>query len=61
MSAILGQIAQIFLVVALAPLITGWVRLVKSRLNGRIGASPFQPFQVAVGASQRPSASSTMR
>lgn len=45
MSAILGQIAQIFLVVALAPLITGWVRLVKSRLNGRIGASPFQPYR----------------
>jgi formate hydrogenlyase subunit 4 len=45
MSAILGQIAQIFLVVALAPLITGWVRLVKSRLNGRIGASPLQPYR----------------
>ena len=45
MSAILGQIGQIFLVVALAPLITGWVRLVKSRLQGRIGASPLQPYR----------------
>ena len=45
MTPILGQIAQIFLVVALAPLITGWVRLVKSRLNGRIGASPVQPYR----------------
>ncbi|TAN59487.1 MAG: formate hydrogenlyase, partial [Magnetospirillum sp.] len=45
MSAIFGQLGQIFLVVALAPLITGWVRLVKSRLNGRIGASPLQPYR----------------
>jgi formate hydrogenlyase subunit 4 len=45
MTPILGQIGQIFLVVALAPLITGWVRLVKSRLNGRIGASPLQPYR----------------
>jgi formate hydrogenlyase subunit 4 len=45
MSAMLGQLAQIFLVVALAPLITGWVRLVKSRLNGRIGASAWQPYR----------------
>ena len=45
MNSITSQIAQIFLVVALAPLITGWVRLVKSRLNGRIGASPLQPYR----------------
>lgn len=45
MNSFLIQIAQIFLVVALAPLITGWVRLVKSRLNGRIGASPLQPYR----------------
>jgi formate hydrogenlyase subunit 4 len=45
MNSLLAQIAQIFLVVALAPLITGWVRLVKSRLNGRIGASPLQPYR----------------
>ncbi|CAA7623293.1 respiratory chain complex I subunit 1 family protein [Magnetospirillum sp. SS-4] len=45
MNSLLSQIAQIFLVVALAPLITGWVRLVKSRLNGRIGASPLQPYR----------------
>jgi len=45
MSAVLAQIVQIFLVVALAPLITGWVRKVKSRLQGRIGASPLQPYR----------------
>ncbi|BAE49014.1 respiratory chain complex I subunit 1 family protein [Paramagnetospirillum magneticum] len=45
MSAILWQLLQIVLVVAISPLITGWVRLVKSRLNGRIGASPFQPYR----------------
>ena len=45
MSAILAQIVQIFLVVALAPMITGWVRLVKARLQGRIGASALQPYR----------------
>ncbi|EME71711.1 formate hydrogenlyase subunit 4 [Paramagnetospirillum caucaseum] len=45
MSAIAWQLLQIVLVVAVSPLITGWVRLVKSRLNGRIGASPFQPYR----------------
>jgi formate hydrogenlyase subunit 4 len=45
MSAVLWQVLQIALVVAISPLITGWVRLVKSRLNGRIGASPFQPYR----------------
>ncbi len=45
MSSVLWQVLQIVLVVAISPLITGWVRLVKSRLNGRIGASPFQPYR----------------
>ena len=45
MSAIVWQLLQIILVVAVSPLITGWVRLVKSRLNGRIGASAFQPYR----------------
>jgi formate hydrogenlyase subunit 4 len=45
MSAVLWQLLQIILVVAVSPLITGWVRLVKSRLNGRMGASPFQPYR----------------
>jgi formate hydrogenlyase subunit 4 len=41
----LSQIAQVLLVAALAPLITGWLRLVKARLNGRRGASAFQPYR----------------
>ncbi|MDA8231971.1 MAG: NADH-quinone oxidoreductase subunit H [Magnetospirillum sp.] len=45
MTAILLQFAHILLVVALAPLVTGWVRLVKARLNGRCGPSPFQPYR----------------
>jgi formate hydrogenlyase subunit 4 len=45
MSAMLLQLVQIVLVVALAPLVTGWVRFVKSRLNGRRGASPLQPYR----------------
>jgi len=45
MSAVFWQLLQIVLVVAVSPLITGWVRLVKSRLNGRTGASPFQPYR----------------
>jgi len=44
MSAI-WQLLQVFLVLAVAPLITGWVRFVKARLNGRIGASPLQPYR----------------
>jgi formate hydrogenlyase subunit 4 len=39
------QIIQILLVVAVAPLVTGWVRLVKSRLQARRGASPLQPYR----------------
>jgi formate hydrogenlyase subunit 4 len=39
------QLMQIVLVVAMAPLVTGWVRFVKSRINGRRGASPLQPYR----------------
>ncbi|CUW38221.1 Formate hydrogenlyase subunit 4(NADH:ubiquinone oxidoreductase, subunit 1/F420H2 oxidoreductase subunit H,4-312) [Magnetospirillum sp. XM-1] len=45
MSSVAWQVLQIVLVVGISPLITGWVRLVKSRLNGRIGASPFQSYR----------------
>jgi len=45
MSALLLQLGQILLVLALAPLLTGWVRLVKARVQGRIGPSPFQPYR----------------
>jgi len=45
MNAALLQIGQIVLVVALAPLLTGWVRLVKARLQGRVGPSAFQPYR----------------
>ncbi len=42
---ILYQIVQMLLVLALAPLLTGWVRLVKARLVGRRGSSPLQPYR----------------
>ena len=45
MNAILWQAVQIVLVVALAPLVTGYVRWLKSRLNGRRGAVPWQPYR----------------
>jgi formate hydrogenlyase subunit 4 len=45
MTAVLWQLVQIVLVVALAPLVTGWVRWVKARLNGRRGAPPWQPYR----------------
>jgi formate hydrogenlyase subunit 4 len=44
-SSVLWQVLQIVLVLALAPLVTGWVRFVKARLNRRIGASPLQPYR----------------
>ena len=44
-TSILYEIVQIVLVVALAPLVTGWVRRVKARLQGRWGPSPFQPYR----------------
>lgn len=45
MTAILMQLAQTLLCVAVAPLVTGVVRLVKSRLQGRRGPSPLQPYR----------------
>ncbi|HYD70971.1 respiratory chain complex I subunit 1 family protein [Azospirillum sp.] len=39
------QIVQMALVLALAPLLTGFVRWVKSRLLGRRGAPPWQPYR----------------
>jgi formate hydrogenlyase subunit 4 len=45
MTSILWQILQILLVAALAPLVTGWVRLVKARLGARKGASVIQPYR----------------
>lgn len=45
MTAILWQVVQVVLVVALAPLITGYVRWLKARLNGRRGAVPWQPYR----------------
>lgn len=44
-AAILYQILQMLLVLALAPLLTGWVRLVKARLLGRRGPSLLQPYR----------------
>ncbi len=43
--SVLWQLVQILLVVALAPLLTGWIRLVKARLNGRRGAAATQPYR----------------
>ncbi len=42
---LLVQGAQMALVLALAPLLTGIVRLVKARLVGRRGPSPLQPYR----------------
>jgi formate hydrogenlyase subunit 4 len=39
------QGAQMFLVLALAPLLTGLIRTAKARLQGRRGASPLQPYR----------------
>ena len=45
MSAIVWQLLHALLMVALAPLVTGIVRLAKSRLQGRRGPSPLQPYR----------------
>jgi formate hydrogenlyase subunit 4 len=45
MSEGLIQFIQVILTVALAPFLTGLVRLVKSRLNQRRGASVWQPYR----------------
>lgn len=42
---ILLQLVQLVLVLALAPLLTGWVRFAKARLVGRRGPSPLQPYR----------------
>jgi formate hydrogenlyase subunit 4 len=43
--SLLVQFAQMLLVLALAPLLTGVVRKVKARLQRRVGASVFQPYR----------------
>lgn len=45
MNILLLEAAQFVLTLALAPLLSGWVRLVKARLNGRRGPSPWQPYR----------------
>lgn len=45
MSGLLFQSFQFALMLVLAPLVTGLVRKFKARLNGRIGASPLQPYR----------------
>jgi len=44
-TAVVFQIVQLLLVAVAAPLLTGVVRLVKARLNGRRGPSPLQPYR----------------
>jgi len=44
-SALLIQIFQMALVVALAPLLTGFIRLIKARLLRRRGPSAIQPYR----------------
>jgi len=44
-SGVLFQLVQFVLILGLAPAVTGLVRKVKARLNGRIGASPLQPYR----------------
>ncbi len=39
------DVAHVGLTVAVAPLLTGWVRWVKARLTLRRGPSPFQPYR----------------
>jgi formate hydrogenlyase subunit 4 len=45
MIAVLWQFLQIVLVVATAPLLTGYIRWVKARLQGRRGPAPWQPYR----------------
>jgi formate hydrogenlyase subunit 4 len=44
-SGVVLQLADMLLVVAVAPALTGLVRWMKSRLLGRRGASPLQPYR----------------
>lgn len=45
MSALATQVIHAALLLALAPLLLGWVRWVKARLLGRRGAAPLQPWR----------------
>lgn len=45
LTPILWQMVQILLALATAPLLTGYVRKVKARLNGRRGPSVLQPYR----------------
>ncbi|MCR6629704.1 MAG: NADH-quinone oxidoreductase subunit H [Magnetospirillum sp.] len=45
LDSVLWQMVQIVLAVATAPLVTGYVRWLKARLNGRRGPSPLQPYR----------------
>lgn len=45
LASVLNQIAQMAMVLVLAPLLTGWIRLVKARLLGRRGPSLLQPYR----------------
>ncbi|HRJ60562.1 MAG TPA: NADH-quinone oxidoreductase subunit H [Azospirillaceae bacterium] len=44
-TAVLLQLVQLLVMLAVAPLLIGWIRWVKSRLVGRRGASPLQPWR----------------
>lgn len=44
-ASVVWQILQTLIAVLSAPLVTGFVRLVKARLNGRRGPSPLQPYR----------------
>jgi formate hydrogenlyase subunit 4 len=45
MAELAAQVAQVFLVVALAPLLIGYVRKVRARLVRHRGPSPIQPYR----------------
>ncbi|CAA6603149.1 NADH dehydrogenase [Rhodospirillaceae bacterium LM-1] len=45
LTSILWQIMQTLICLGAAPLVTGFVRFVKARLNGRQGPSPLQPYR----------------
>ncbi|MBF0267268.1 MAG: NADH-quinone oxidoreductase subunit H [Alphaproteobacteria bacterium] len=45
LTSIIWQILQTVICLAAAPLVTGFVRFVKARLNGRQGPSPLQPYR----------------
>ncbi|MDK9722961.1 MAG: NADH-quinone oxidoreductase subunit H [Rhodospirillales bacterium] len=45
LTSVLWQVLQTLIAVLAAPLVTGFVRLIKARLNGRIGPSPLQPYR----------------